>query len=55
MNEAIFASFIAKDVDNGIIQGVFPDDLKHAGVTPVHKKRQRDKINYRPANLLPIF
>ena len=32
--------FIAKDFNNCIDEGVFPDDLKHADVTIAHKKTQ---------------
>ena len=32
------AGFIAKDFNNCVDKGLFPDDVKHADVTPVHKK-----------------
>ena len=49
MNKDSFASFIAKDFNDCIDKGVFPDDLKYADVTPVHKKKGKsDKNNYRP-------
>ncbi len=36
--------------------GFFPDRLKQAQVTPIHKKNdQLDKANYRPVSVLPIF
>ena len=48
MNKDIFAGFIAKDFNNCADKGVFPDDLKHADVTPIHKKKDKsDKTNYR--------
>ena len=44
---------IAKDFNNCINKGVFPDDLKHADVTPIHKKEDKsDKTNYRPVSIL---
>ena len=41
MNNDIFAGFIAKDFSNYVGKGVFPDDLKHADVTPVHKMKDK--------------
>ena len=41
MNKYIFASFIDKDFNNCVDKGVFPDDLKHADATPVHKKKAK--------------
>ena len=36
--------------------GVFPDSLKVAEVTPIHKKNDPlNKSNYRPVSVLPIF
>ena len=53
INKDIFAGFIAKDFNNCVDVGVFADDLKHADVTPVHKKKDKsDKINYRPVSIL---
>ena len=34
----IFAGFVAKDFNNCDEKGVFPDDLKHADFTWIHKK-----------------
>ena len=40
---------------NIIQTGTYPDQWKHANVTPVHKKDDKQKIkNYRPISLLPI-
>ena len=48
MNKDIFAGFIAKNFNNCVNKGIFPDNLKHADVTPVHKKKDKnDKTNYR--------
>ena len=53
LNKYIFAGFIAKDFNNCVDKGVFPDDLKHADVTPIHKKKDKsDKTNYRPVSIL---
>ena len=36
--------------------GVFPDSLKKAQVTPLHKKNDPlSKTNYRPVSVLPFF
>ena len=54
INKDIFAGFIAKNFSNCVDEGVFPDDLKHADVTPIHKKKNKsDKTNYRPVSILP--
>ena len=59
INKDIFAGFITKDFNNCVDKGVFPDDLKHADVTPIHKKKDKsDKTNYackliRPVSILP--
>ena len=48
--EVIYNDFNCNLVDNGI----FPDFLKTANVTPVFKKGSRtDKTNYRPVSILP--
>ena len=53
MNKDIFAGFIAKYFNKCADKGVFPDDLKHADVTPIHKKKDKsDKTNYRPVSIL---
>ena len=53
MNKDIFGGFIAKNFNNCVDKGVYPDDLKHADVTTVHKKKDKsDKTNYRPVSIL---
>ena len=53
MNKDIFAGFIAKNFNNCVDKGVFPDDLKHAHVTPVHKMKDKsDKTNYKSVSIL---
>ena len=37
-------------------KGEFPDDLKHAGIFLVHKKKSKtDKTNYTPVSILSKF
>ena len=49
-----FASFITEDFNNCVDTGIFTDYLKHAGVTPVHKKKgKNDKTNYTSVSILP--
>ena len=53
MNKDIFANFITDHFNNCIAYGEFLDKLKHADVTPVHKKNEKcDKTNYRPVSML---
>ena len=52
-NADIFASFILQNFNKCIIDGKFPDQLKKADVSPVFKKGNHDKINYRPMSILP--
>ena len=48
MNRDIFVGFLAS-----FDEGVFPDYLKHADVTPVYKKKDKsDKTNYKPVTIL---
>ena len=43
-------------VNGALSQGIFPDRLKLANITPVHKKDETtDKENYRPVSVLPLF
>ena len=49
----IFTNFIMDQFNNCIAYGEFLDELKHADVTPVHKKNEKcDKTNYRPVSIL---
>ena len=39
-----------------IVKGIFPDDLKIAKVTPIHKAGNSSNVsNYRPISVLPCF
>ena len=39
-----------------IKQGIFPDRLKIAKVTPIFKSGAKDNVsNYRPISILPVF
>ena len=43
-------------VNISLEQGVFPDRLKHALVTPIYKSGERAKVeNYRPISVLSVF
>ena len=53
MNNDIFANFITNHFSYCIAYGEFPDELKHADVIPVHKKKERyNKTNCRPVSIL---
>ena len=43
-------------INNVLYLGIFPDSLKCANITPVHKKDEAtDKQNYRPVSVLPLL
>ena len=43
-------------INNSLSEGLFPDSLKRANITPVHKKNDPlDKENYRPVSILPLL
>jgi len=43
-------------IDKSIKTGVFPECLKYAVITPLHKRGDvPDMANYRPISLLPVF
>ena len=53
MNKDVFAGFIVKVFNNCVDQGIFPDDLQHDDVTPVHKKKDKcDKMSYRSVSYM---
>ena len=55
-NSDIFSSFICESINNSIKSSIFPSCLKHADVTPLHKKCNKSlKENYRPVSILPTL
>ena len=47
---------VSKDSIVCLLKGSFPDSLKLANITPVHKKDEpTDKENYRPVSVLPLL
>ena len=55
-NSDIFSKFICENINNSIKSSIFPSYLKHADVTPLHKKCNKSlKENYRPVSILPIL
>ena len=54
LNIDLFSSFICQNFNYCISIGKFSNELKHADVIPVHKKKDKnDKTNYRPVSILP--
>ena len=52
----IFSNFICESINNSIKSSIFPSCLKHADVTPLHKKCSKSlKENYRPVSILPTL
>ena len=55
-NVDICSYVLFSDVNKCIYNGVFPNNLKHADITPTFKKTERlHKNNYRPVNILPTL
>ena len=55
-NSDIFSDLICESISNSIKSSIFPSCLKHADVTPLHKKCNKSlKENYRPVSILPIL
>ena len=47
---------LSYDFNRCIYNGIFPNNLKHADITPAFKKAERlRKINYRPVSILPTL
>ena len=42
--------------NSSFTEGIFPDKLKFAKVTPIYKSKSKQEVgNYRPISILPIF
>ena len=55
-NADIFAEFLCETVNSAIKSSNFPNSLKLADITPLHKKGRKDnKENYRPVGILPTL
>ena len=55
-NAYIFAGFLAESLKGAIKTYNFPNCLKLADITPLHKKGRKDnKENYRPVSNLPML
>ena len=52
-----FSEFMTESINRSIDEGVFPDTLKVADITPVYKNKgsKSDKTNYRPISILPVL
>ena len=57
LKEAGFTYQMLTDcINDALSQGIFPDSLKLANITPVHKKDETTyKEIYRPVSVLPLF
>lgn len=54
--EPVILQPLTNIVNRTLVDGRFPDQLKVARVTPIHKKNDKlDKKNYRPVSVLPII
>ena len=53
-NKDMLSQFLTKIFNDLLLSGMFPDPLKMADITPVHKKdNASNKENYRPVSILP--
>ena len=51
-----FSNFIFESINNSIKSSIFPSCLKHADVTPLHKKCNKNlKEDNRPVSILSIL
>ena len=47
---------VSSDINKCIYNGIFPNNLKHADITPTFKKSERlYKTNYRSISILPTL
>ena len=50
------ANILSYIFNNSFSQGKFPDKLKYASITPIHKEGSKLLLsNYRPISILPLF
>ena len=55
-NADIFKTVLSSDINNCLLNGIFPRNLKYTDITPNFKKLERLlKINYRPVSILPTL
>ena len=55
-NINILLPHITDCINSSISDGIFPDALKLADISPIFKKgNETDKVNYRPISLLPAI
>ena len=56
LSASVVSQPLATILNLSITNGIFPDDLKKAKVTPIFKKGEKHDINnYRPISVLPII
>ena len=56
MSATVISQPLATILNLSITNGIYPDDLKKAKVTPIFKKGEKQDINnYRPISVLPII
>ena len=51
----IFSPFISKIFNKSIGNANLSDDVILGDITPVYQKNNRNKVNYRPASVLPAL
>ena len=50
------ANILSYIFNNSFLQGKFPNKLKYASITPIHKGGSKLLLNnYRPISILPLF
>ena len=55
-NPDIFSNFICESINDSVKSSIFPSYLKHADVTPLHKRCNKSlKESYRPVSILPTL
>ena len=56
LNKNLIAKFIAENFNSCIDEGEFFSELKHAGIVPIHKKKDKsDKSINRPVSIPPNY